>query len=149
MNPRALAMLTALNEGRGQPPQMIRTLKLDIWAGRMDSFGDGFLNVHWDVDPLYANPDGSIYGGWISAMADNLLYLASTTVMKEGEDASTSDLQLIFMRPIKEGRIRIETKVMERSRSTILCDCCFYLPDGRLAVRATAQQSVFARKPSG
>jgi uncharacterized protein (TIGR00369 family) len=149
MSNRGLAMLAALNEGRGQPPQMIRTLKLDIWAGRMDSFGEGFLNVHWDVDPLYANPDGSIYGGWIAAMADNLLYLASTTVMKDGEEASTSDLQLIFMRPIKEGRIRIEARVAERSRSTILCDCMFYLPDGRLAARATAQQSVYERKVPG
>jgi uncharacterized protein (TIGR00369 family) len=139
-------MLAALNEGRGQPPQMIRTLKLDIWAGRMDSFGEGFLNVHWDVDPLYANPDGSIYGGWISAMADNLLYLVSSTVFKEGENASTSDLQLIFMRPIKQGRIRIEARVVERSRSAILCDCSFFLPDGRLAARATAQQAVFESK---
>jgi uncharacterized protein (TIGR00369 family) len=146
MSNRGLTMLAALNEGRGQPPQMIRTLKLDIWAGRMDSFGEGFLNVHWDVDPAYANPDGSIYGGWIAAMADNLLYLVSTTVMKEAEDASTSDLQLIFMRPVKEGRIRIETRVTERSRSTILCDCSFFLPDGRLAARATAQQSVYERK---
>lgn len=149
MSNRALAILAALNEGRGQPPQMIRTLKLDIWAGRMDSFGEGFLNVHWDVDPLYANPDGSIYGGWIAAMADNLLYLAATTVMKDGENASTSDLQLIFMRPIKQGRIRIETRVIERSRSTILCDCSFFLPDGRLAARATAQQSVFEQKTPG
>ena len=139
-------MLAALNEGRGQPPQMIRTLKLDIWAGRMDSFGEGFLNVHWDVDPLYANPDGSIYGGWIAAMADNLLYLVASTVFKEGENASTSDLQLIFMRPIKQGRIRIEARVVERSRSSVLCDCAFYLPDGRLAARATAQQSVFEMK---
>lgn len=135
-------MLAALNEGRGQPPQMIRTLKLDIWAGRMDSFGEGFLNVHWDVDPLYANPDGSIYGGWIAAMADNLLYLVATTVFKELENASTSDLQLIFMRPIKQGRIRIEARVIKRSRSAILCDCSFFLPDGKLAARATAQQSV-------
>lgn len=139
-------MLAALNEGRGQPPQMIRTLKLDIWAKRIDSFGEGFLNVHWDVDPLYANPDGSIYGGWIAAMADNLLYLVSTTVFKDAENASTSDLQLIFMRPIKQGRIRIESRVIERSRSAILCDCSFYLPDGRLAARATAQQSVFETK---
>jgi uncharacterized protein (TIGR00369 family) len=147
MSNRGLHMLSALNEGRGQPPRMIRTLKLDRWAGKMDSFGEGFLNVHWDVDPDYANPDGSIYGGWIAAMADNLLYLVSTTVMKDDEDASTSDLQLIFMRPIKDGRIRIESRVVERSRSMVLCDCLFYLPDGRLAVRATAQQSVYARKP--
>lgn len=146
MTNRGLQMLAALNEGRGQPPQMIRTLKLDIWAGRMDSFGEGFLNVHWDVDPLYANPDGSIYGGWIAAMADNLLYLVASTVFKEGENASTSDLQLIFMRPVKEGRIRIEARVVERSRSAVLCDCSFYLPDGRLAARATAQQSVFEIK---
>jgi uncharacterized protein (TIGR00369 family) len=146
MTNRGLAMLAALNEGRGQPPQMIRTLKLDIWAGRMDSFGEGFLNVHWDTDPAYANPDGSIYGGWIAAMADNLLYLVATTVMKDAESASTSDLQLIFMRPIKQGRIRIEAKVVERSRSAILCDCSFFLPDGRLAARATAQQAVFERK---
>jgi uncharacterized protein (TIGR00369 family) len=149
MSNRGLAMLAALNEGRGQPPQMIRTLKLDIWAGRMDGFGEGFLNVHWDVDPLYSNPDGSIYGGWLAAMADNLLYLVATTVMKEGEEASTSDLQMVFMRPVKEGRIRIESRVVERSRSTILCDCLFYLPDGRLAVRATAQQSVYQRKAPG
>lgn len=139
-------MLAALNEGRGQPPQMIRTLKLDIWAGRMDSFGEGFLNVHWDVDPLYANPDGSIYGGWIAAMADNLLYLVATTVFKEVENASTSDLQRFFMRPIKQGRIRIEARVIERSRSAILCDCSFFLPDGKLAARATAQQSVVEMK---
>lgn len=146
MAQRDIDMLEALNAGRDTPPQMIRTLKLDIWAGKFTQIAQGSIAVFWDVDPAYANPDGSIYGGWISAMADNLLYLAATTVMAERENASTSDLQLIFMRPIKEGRIRIEAKVVERSRSTILCDCLFYLPDGRLAVRATAQQSVFEAK---
>jgi uncharacterized protein (TIGR00369 family) len=60
------------------------------------------------------NPMGRVHGGLIAALADAAMGIAFGRTLLPGEDFSTVDMQISFLRPIKTGLVRAEAKVIER-----------------------------------
>jgi len=103
----------------------------------LDEWRYGFAAVTWEIDERFRNYDGSLFGGYISALADRIISLATFTVLEEaGERFRTTDLRTQFWRPVFGKTLRAEARVANRSRRLIHVDAEFLTEDGKIAARA-------------
>ncbi len=62
-----------------EPPPVIKTLQL----GTLDSWGLGWAKKTWTPSAPLLNVDGSAFGGYIAALADQILAFAAMTVVPD------------------------------------------------------------------
>jgi uncharacterized protein (TIGR00369 family) len=117
-------------------PPVTRTLRL----GTLDAWGPGWVKKTWAPDPELLNVDGSLFGGYIAALADQALTFAAMTVVPENMVFRTLNLSVTFHRVGKAEPLRIEAKVSSQTRQIISVRAEFLRPDGKLIAEASAQQ---------
>jgi len=76
--------------------------------------GIGEAIVRLECKTHHHNPMGRVHGGVIAALADAAMGIAFGRTLLPGEDFSTIDMQISFIRPIREGLISADAKVIER-----------------------------------
>ena len=128
--------LDALVSGAAQPPPVVRTLKL----GLLDAWGEGWVRKTWRPSEGLENADGSMFGGYLAALADQALAFAAMTVVDEAQAYRTINLQLNFVRVTRMVPLTIEARVVAATRQVITVRADFRREDGRLVAEATAQQ---------
>ncbi len=122
-------------------PTYAKTLRLP----RPEGWEPGRVWLSWQVDPDLLTPWGSVFGGYLAALADQIAGLAALSVLEEGETFGTNDLRVSPLRAIRGGCVRIEARVLHRGRSTLHIEIEFRAEDGTLMTKATAVQ-VLARE---
>ncbi|MCE9650524.1 MAG: PaaI family thioesterase [Parvibaculum sp.] len=132
----ATERLQALKEGKATPPPVVKTLGL----GTFDDWGPGWARKTWKPSPDFTNGDGSLFGGHIAALADQILAFATMSVVPDGMGFRTVNLSVQFFRVAREQAIDIEARVVAQSRQLISVEASFTDPDGRIFAKATAQQ---------
>lgn len=136
----ATERLDALKAGTATAPPIVETLKL----GLIDDWGEGWVRKSWRSTPELATADGSLFGGYLAALADQVLAFAAMTVVPGDRLYRTVNLQLNFLKVARDGPLAIEAKVVARSRQLITARAEFRREDGVLICEATAQQLVMA-----
>ncbi len=125
-----------------------RAPRTDYSAGlqlpRPDGWEPGRVWAVWEVNPAFLTPWGAVFGGYLAALADEFAGTAALSVLEDGETFGTTDLRVSPLRAIREGRVRIEARVIASGRSTIHVEVDFHREDGTLAAKASAIQ-VLAR----
>lgn len=108
----------------------------------------------WTPGVQFTVPDGYVQGGLISALADGGQALALLTMHESVEFWITVDLHTRFARPIKMGeRVEIESKVLNKTRTSAVVLTTFTLPGEKLAAvvtggwRAAEGRRVFLTDP--
>lgn len=119
-------------------PPVVQTLQL----GGLDDWGEGWARKTWTPAPELLNSDGSLFGGYLAALADQILALAAMTVAPGDAMFRTSNLKVDFIRVGKAETLAIEGRVVAKTKSMIHVEADFRRPDGELIVRASAQQIV-------
>lgn len=127
--------LDALVRGAVAVPPVVTTLQL----GTLDSWGPGWACKSWSPKPELMNGDGTMFGGYLAALADQILAFATMTVLPGDKGYRTTNLTISFFKLIR-GPVLIEGRVLAQSRSVINVEADFSLEDGALAARAQAQQ---------
>lgn len=61
--------------GGAEPPPVVLTMRL----GTRDAWGEGWVKKRWEPTPETLNADGSLFGGLIAALADQVLAFAAMT----------------------------------------------------------------------
>jgi len=130
--------LDAIKGGDTPLPPVVQTLKL----GGLDDWGEGWVRKTWTPAPELLNSDGSLFGGYIAALADQILALAAMTVAPGDAMFRTSNLKVDFIRVGKAEVLAIEGRVIAKTRGMIHVEADFRRPDGELIARASAQQVV-------
>jgi len=130
--------LDALVAGAVEPPPVVTTLKL----GTLDAWGEGWVRKTWSPSAEILNGDGSMFGGYIAALADQILAFAAMTVAPQDAAFRTMNLRVDFIRVGKAESLTIEGRVTARTRSVIHVEAAFRRPDGELIASAAAQQMV-------
>ncbi len=130
--------LEALAAGEVTPPPIVRTLKLGIF----DEWGEGWVRKTWTPDPDLSTEDGSLFGGYIAALADQALAFAAMTVVPDGAAFRTINLNLNFLRMGLNHGLQIEARIVSRSRRLITARVEFRDEAGALLAEATGQQLV-------
>jgi len=128
--------LDALKSGMARPPPIVETLKL----GLIDDWGEGWVRKSWSPAPELQTADGSLFGGYLAALADQVLAFAAMTVAPDDLHFRTLNLQINFVRIGRAHPLRIEARVSARTRQMITVRADFRREDGELLAEATAQQ---------
>lgn len=132
----ATERLDALKSGTARPPPIVETLKL----GLIDDWGEGWVRKSWSPAPELQTADGSLFGGYLAALADQVLAFAAMTVVPDELHFRTLNLQMTFVRIGRAHPLRIEARVSARTRQMITVRADFRREDGELLAEATAQQ---------
>ena len=128
--------LDQLVAGNAQPPPVVATLKL----GLLDAWGEGWIRKTWQPSPELENGDGTMFGGYLAALADQALAFAAMTVVGETQAYRTINLALNFVRVTRMVPLTIEARVVAVTKQVITVRAEFRREDGQLVAEATAQQ---------
>ncbi len=134
--------LDAIRDGAPLPP-VVATLQL----GGLDAWAEGRVRKTWTPNPGLLNGDGSLFGGYIAALADQMLAFAAMTVVPGDSLFRTTNLNVNFVRVGRAAPLTIEAWVVAATRRLITVRVEFRRDDGDLVAEASAQQLVepFAR----
>lgn len=132
--------LDAIVAGTGGAPPVVETLRL----GLLDAWGDKWVRKRWEPQPNILNGDGSLFGGYLAALADQILAFAAMTVTPDNRHFRTINLQVQFFRIGRAHPLDIEGRVVAQTRQLISVAAEFRRPDGEIIAQATAQQVLIA-----
>jgi uncharacterized protein (TIGR00369 family) len=124
--------------GSEEPPPVVKTLKL----GLLDQWGPGWARKVWQPTPEVLQLDGSMFGGYLAALADQIFAFATLSVIPGDKAFRTINLGLQFHRVARKHSLTIEARVVAQSRQVISLEGQFHDPERRLIATATAQQVV-------
>lgn len=110
------------------------------------AFGAGTSQWLWDHQPPAAlNPFGTIQGGYIAVLIDEMLSTAIASVLDESEWAMTAEFKVSFMRALSPGRWNGEARVQRRSRALAFLEAQITDQAGTVAVTATSTWAIARR----
>ena len=128
--------LEALKSGVASVPPIVETLKL----GLLDDWGEGWVRKSWAPAPELKTGDGSLFGGYLAALADQVLSFVTMTVVPDGMLYRTTNLHVNFLRVGRTQPLKIEARVLAQTRQMITVRAEFRRQDGELIAEASAQQ---------
>ncbi len=135
----ATERLDALISGKDDPPPVVQTMRL----GTLDAWDEGWVGKRWEPDDGLLNDDGSLFGGYIAALADQILGFAAMTVVPEGSAFRTINLQVQFLRVGRAHPLLIEARVTSHTKSLIAVEADFFREEDKsLIAKAGAQQMI-------
>jgi uncharacterized protein (TIGR00369 family) len=131
------ARLKAASEGTGEVPPIMSTLGM-----KLIHFGEGSATLALDVDGRFYNPMGTVHGGIMTDLADASMGIATITTLAEDESFSTLELKMNFLRPVFEGKITAQAKVLHRGKTIAMAECVVKNDHGKDVARGTATQII-------
>jgi acyl-CoA thioesterase len=114
----------------------------------IDSARSGQARAHVRIGPDHLNPFGAAHGAVVFAMIDTSMGRAATTVLEEGQLCATIDVQVRFIRPIRGGEARADTRIIHRGRRIIHLESKVTDADGRLLATGTGTFAVTSTDPA-
>lgn len=130
--------LDRIKAGLQEKPTVVELLRLPDIV----SWEPGRVTTKWKVDPDFFAIGGQIFGGYIAALADQVLGHTTMTVLQDDAWFRTIDISLSYYRPIRSGTIWINGRVAHVSRQLIHVDVDFRDEDENLLCVARGVQSV-------
>ncbi len=130
--------LEALVAGTAIAPPVVETLRL----GTLREWGEGWIKKDWTPAPELLNSDGSLFGGYIAALADQALAFAAMTMVPPDAAFRTINLQVNFIRVGRAHPLFIKARVVASTRELFTVRADFCKDDGKLIAEASAQQLV-------
>ncbi len=128
--------LDNLIAGKAMAPPVVATLKL----GTLDAWGPGWARKRWTPKPELLQRDGTMFGGYIAALADQILAFAGLTVVPEGQAFRTIGLSVQFLKLARNEALDIEGRVIAQSKQVIHVEAEIRNAEGELIAKASAQQ---------
>jgi uncharacterized protein (TIGR00369 family) len=132
----ATERLEAISSGQGALPPIVEQLRL----GRLDAWGEGWVRKTWTPHPSLDTADGSLFGGYVAALADQVLAFAAMTVVPDDRLYRTTQLQVSFLRIGRNAPLEIHAQVIAATRQMITVRASFTQAGDRLIAEASAQQ---------
>jgi 1,4-dihydroxy-2-naphthoyl-CoA hydrolase len=85
---------------------------------RTTEIGPGTMTAELVVRPELLNPFGSVHGGVLAALADHVLGAVLYPVIPRGSWAATTQLNLNFTAPVREGTLVARSEIISLSKRT-------------------------------
>lgn len=136
--------LDLITARKNHPPPVVMTLKL----GLCEEWGSGWVRKRWEPDPSILNGDGSLFGGYLAALGDQILAFTAMTVMPDGVSYRTVNLQMQFVKVGRALPLLIEGRVVAASKRLITVEGDFRREDGELIARVNGQQIILPLEQS-
>ncbi|MEQ8993946.1 MAG: PaaI family thioesterase [Pseudomonadales bacterium] len=126
----------------GTEPEPLVNQKLGL--GTLDEWRPGFVSKRWAVDEDLFH-GRALFGGYIAALADQMLGLAAMTVLEDGVFFGTTNMSINYLAPVTGGDLVVEARVIAHHRKAMLVECSFLVEDA-LVAKATAIEVIYANR---
>jgi uncharacterized protein (TIGR00369 family) len=130
----------SLENQEGLPPIM-KTLGMKLLEAN-----EGKAVLSMKVDSRFHNPMGTLHGGIMTDLADASMGVALMSTLGDDESFTTLELKMNFLRPVYEGEITAEAKVVHRGRTIALVESIIKNDQGKEVARGIATQMVLRPK---
>ncbi|MGH3166272.1 MAG: PaaI family thioesterase [Trebonia sp.] len=130
--------LDRIQAGVQEKPAVVELLRLPDIV----SWEPGRVTTKWKVDPDFFTAGGQLFGGYLAALADQVLGHTAMTALEDDTFFRTAELSLTYYRPIRTGIIWINGRVAHASRRLIHIDVDFRDENENLLCVARGVQSV-------
>jgi len=111
-----------------------------VEPAREDAAGECVVRL--PVDDRLHNPMGRVHGGVLAALADASMGIAFGRTLDQGQDFSTIDLHIHFMRPVRGKGLVAKSLVRQRGLRVGFVTCDIEDEQGRLVASATCSCTV-------
>ncbi len=91
------------------------------------------------------NPHGFLHGGVMYSMADTGMGAALYSLLEENELCATVEVKIAYFKPIKDGNLVCETKVIHKGRNISVLESEI-MNNGNLISKAFGTFSIFKIK---
>ena len=102
----------------------------------------GHVRYLWPNDGSHDIQPNRAFGGWVAALSDHIVSICMFSALKEGEAFTTQDLQIKLFRPVSQGDISIEARVINRSKSTGYVEAEWRNAEGKLLAKILAWKAI-------
>lgn len=130
----------------GSTPEPTVNVKLGLDPA-LAEWRPGFVEKVWTVDTDLFH-GRALFGGYIAAMADQVLGLAAMTVLEDDLFFGTTNMSISYLAPVTGGELRVEGVVVRQQKRSIYVECTFY-SDTEIVARASATQVTYPRSATG
>lgn len=120
----------------GMPrPPCAKTLGWEL----IDQWPDeGRIEIAFHPNPSMLNPRGTVQGGFVAAMLDDVMGPALVAMTNGAEVPVTMDMNVSFLAPVMPGRVIGKGRVISKGRSTAFLEGELFDAGGTLLARATS-----------
>jgi uncharacterized protein (TIGR00369 family) len=119
--------------GEAAPPPIARLLGFVLKA-----IEPGRAVFEIEVDKRYHNPMGTLHGGIYCDLADAAMGYAYASMLGEAETFTTVELKINFFRPVREGKLTAEARVVKAGSTLGYVECNVNDAKGKLVARAAS-----------
>ncbi len=105
---------------------------------RLLEAGAGEARLEMEAGPQHHNPMGTVHGGILCDLADAAMGMAMASLLEEGESFGTLELQMNYLRPVRQGRLEASARLVRRGRTTGYLECEVLDAKGQLVLRGSS-----------
>jgi uncharacterized protein (TIGR00369 family) len=107
---------------------------------------EGRIELAFQPTAAMCNGRGSVQGGFVAAILDDIMGPALVTSTGGSEAPVTIDMNVSYLRPVMPGRVIGRGRVISRTRSTAFLEAELFNEAGELLARATSTARIMARQ---
>jgi uncharacterized protein (TIGR00369 family) len=131
-------LLNTIVDGTAKPPPYVRTLG----TTRMKRWEPGRVWCEWEVNPALFQDLNALFGGFVAALADEVLGFTTMSILEEDEVFITADLHVTFHRLIKEGVLNFEGRIVQREKRLAQAEVVITSQDGTIVAEAFGKETI-------
>ena len=107
----------------------------------------GYVKCIHAIEPRFVNSRGVAFGGYLSALLDDVTGHAAMTVIPDDKVCATSELSVSYFRPYSpsDGGLILEAFVVNQSRRSYHIEATIKRGDGKLISKAFAVYAISDR----
>jgi uncharacterized protein (TIGR00369 family) len=111
-------------------------------------YRSGYVKCIHRVDRRFLNSNGTVFGGYLSALLDDVGGHAAMTVIPDDKTFSTAELSVSYFRPCpSDSPLDIEGHLVNQSRRSYHIEVTMRREDGKLVAKAHSVQAISVRTP--
>src|SRR5689334_16260965 len=122
-----------VQRGEAPPPPIGRLLGFVLTAVE-----PGRAVFEMEAGERHHNPMGTLHGGVYCDLADAAMGYAYAATLAEGESFTTVELKVNFLRPVRQGRLTAEARVVKAGSALGYVECDLTDQAGKLVARASS-----------
>ncbi|HXU35194.1 MAG TPA: PaaI family thioesterase [Blastocatellia bacterium] len=101
----------------------------------LDSIEHGRARLSLEVRQQHLQLAGIMHGGAIATLIDTAVAFAIVGASKPGSRFTTIEMKVNYLRPIREGRVVADAKLIRDGRRIVVSDCDVYDAEGKLSAK--------------
>lgn len=117
------------------------TPNIKLGMGTLDEWRPGYVAKTWPIDQELFH-GRALFGGYIAALADQVLGLAAMTVLEDGTYFGTTNMSITYLSPVTGGELFVEGEVIRQQSKSIYVEC-FFRVQNELVAKASATQVMY------